>query len=794
MRGCYEACEKYTLPVQRKNLSNMVKEREQLAEAILNHALEIICLLTVEDYIIVKRPDGTRCAFSIRAAEVKSNTCDSTSGCPELSFTLLGMEDKTQRMIAQLANKIIQLWTRKVTCEAVAVHFAKDECEYLQGHGAQSKNSQDTFTIEQPTAPVQRSTEQSYPIRCYIKEEPEEEQPHSSTGRYDAFEKYTLPVQRENLLSLSNMVKEREQLAEAILNHALEIICLLAVEDFIVVKRPDGTRCTFNIRATEVKSSACDSTSGYPELSFTLLGMEDKTQKMITELASKIVQLLTRKGTCEGVAVYFSKDECEYLGKQSKDSQDTCTIEQPTAPVQRSTEQSYPIRCCIKEEPQDGPHYSTEQPTSPVQQSTEQIHHIKCCKVEPDEEPLYPADGTSALPPEFVPGSPERKPLSIVNVHLPFMEAQSTSEFKFISAYNIKLEPGGDSSGDTEDSADEDGTSARPSSAFIPGRPERKPLSTVNVHLPFMEAQTTSGFNFPSSCDNEPGGESSDDTEDSADEESPKVSRSGRKKIHGIVHLIEEEPKESQDSDMSVSEDPFGPTDCTDKDYSMPKTKNKRAWTHKSRSGKTSPPCDVCGKVLSDRRTLKKHLQIHTGQRTYQCSECDKSFSYKSHFNSHIRMHIGERPFPCNQCGRRFIKHQHLVLHQVVHTGEKPYSCPVCGKGFTRQSSVVKHSGIHAEKKPFVCNECGKSYCQYASLVVHQRQHSGEKPFVCKYCEKAFPCKDTMLRHQRAHKGEKPFACPQCNEFFIDKSSLSKHKRKVHAKEPKPALQVKDGI
>ncbi|PIO30013.1 hypothetical protein AB205_0126900, partial [Aquarana catesbeiana] len=593
--GCYEACEKYTLPVQRKNLSNMVKEREQLAEAILNHALEIICLLTVEDYIIVKRPDGTRCAFSIRAAEVKSNTCDSTSGCPELSFTLLGMEDKTQRMIAQLANKIIQLWTRKVTCEAVAVHFAKDECEYLQGHGAQSKNSQDTFTI----------------------------------GRYDAFEKYTLPVQRENLLSLSNMVKEREQLAEAILNHALEIICLLAVE-----------------------------------------------------------------GTCEGVAVYFSKDECEYLGKQSKDSQDTCTIEQPTAPVQRSTEQSYPIRCCIKEEPQDGPHYST--------------------------------DGTSALPPEFVPGSPERKPLSIVNVHLPFMEAQSTSEFKFISTYNIKLEPGGDSSGDTEDSADEDGTSARPSSAFIPGRPERKPLSTVNVHLPFMEAQTTSGFNFPSSCDNEPGGESSDDTEDSADEESPKVSRSGRKKVHSIVHLIEEEPKESQDSDMSVSEDPFGPN-CTDKDedYIPLRTTNKRARTHKSTSGKMSLSCEVCGKVLGSKRTLEKHLQIHTGERPHACDECDKRFSCQSHLDAHMRTHIGERPYKCNQCDRRFFNHQHLVLHQVVHTGEKPYSCPVCGKGFTRQSSVVKHSGIHAEQKPFVCSECGKSYCQYASLVVHQRQHSG---------------------------------------------------------------------
>ncbi|PIO30012.1 hypothetical protein AB205_0126900, partial [Aquarana catesbeiana] len=658
--GCYEACEKYTLPVQRKNLSNMVKEREQLAEAILNHALEIICLLTVEDYIIVKRPDGTRCAFSIRAAEVKSNTCDSTSGCPELSFTLLGMEDKTQRMIAQLANKIIQLWTRKVTCEAVAVHFAKDECEYLQGHGAQSKNSQDTFTI----------------------------------GRYDAFEKYTLPVQRENLLSLSNMVKEREQLAEAILNHALEIICLLAVEDFIVVKRPDGTRCTFNIRATEVKSSACDSTSGghVRVLLFISLRMNVNILGSNLRTARTPVPLNSQQPQCSEVQNKVTPSDVALRRSHKTD---------PIIPLN-----SQPLQC------------------SKVLNKFTTLNAARWNRMK--NLFILLANGTSALPPEFVPGSPERKPLSIVNVHLPFMEAQSTSEFKFISTYNIKLEPGGDSSGDTEDSADEDGTSARPSSAFIPGRPERKPLSTVNVHLPFMEAQTTSGFNFPSSCDNEPGGESSDDTEDSADEESPKVSRSGRKKVHSIVHLIEEEPKESQDSDMSVSEDPFGPN-CTDKDedYIPLRTTNKRARTHKSTSGKMSLSCEVCGKVLGSKRTLEKHLQIHTGERPHACDECDKRFSCQSHLDAHMRTHIGERPYKCNQCDRRFFNHQHLVLHQVVHTGEKPYSCPVCGKGFTRQSSVVKHSGIHAEQKPFVCSECGKSYCQYASLVVHQRQHSG---------------------------------------------------------------------
>ncbi|KAM5145545.1 uncharacterized protein ACMZJ9_012896 [Mantella aurantiaca] len=495
---------------------------------------------------------------------------------------------------------------------------------------------------------------------------------------------------------------EREQLAEAILNHALEIFCLLTVEDFIVVKRPpDGTRSTFSIRATDNIISG--SSSGCPELLFTLLGMEDKTQKMIAELANRIVRLLTREVPvkCEDVAVYFSKDEWEYLeghGARYEKNQDTCIIEQPSAPGHHGTEKSFPVTSHIKQEP--------------------------------DEE-LQPAtDGTSTLPPSgFIPGSPEVKPLlSTVNIHRPFMEAQTSS----------------------------------------------------------------SGYSFISSCDikSEPGDMSSDDTIDSVEEESPQFPSSpDREHAYNITDHIKEEPEESNNLYMSVSGDTMSKDQ--DMDYLPLSTNYKRARTCGIRSEKTSLPCEVCGKVLGRKATLEKHLQIHTGERPFVCNECGQRFSCKSHLTAHERSHSGERPYICNQCGQRFFKQQHLVLHQVVHTGEKPFSCPVCGKGFTRQSSVLKHSSMHAEQKPFVCTECGKSYCQYASLIVHQRQHSGEKPFVCKHCERGFTCKDTMLKHQRAHTGEKPFSCPLCNKCFIDQSTLSKHKRKVHAKDPKPANEPK---
>ncbi len=40
--------------------------------------------------------------------------------------------------------------------------------------------------------------------------------------------------------------------------------------------------------------------------------------------------------------------------------------------------------------------------------------------------------------------------------------------------------------------------------------------------------------------------------------------------------------------------------------------------------------CDVCNKSFSEKRKLKQHAMLHTGERKYQCTVCGVGFVYKS--------------------------------------------------------------------------------------------------------------------------------------------------------------------
>ncbi|XP_075697411.1 uncharacterized protein LOC142663002 [Rhinoderma darwinii] len=168
------------------------------------------------------------------------------------------------------------------------------------------------------------------------------------------------------------------------------------------------------------------------------------------------------------------------------------------------------------------------------------------------------------------------------------------------------------------------------------------------------------------------------------------------------------------------------------------------------------------------------------GGKIFPCSECGKHFKRKSILSMHKRIHRDERPFSCSECEKCYRRKSDLTVHHRRHTGEKPYSCSECGKCFIQKSVLVQHQRIHTGEKPFSCSECGKCFTQNSDLLKHQRSHTGEKPYSCSECGKCFSQKSDLLNHQLIHTGEKPFSCSVCGKCYNHRSALAQHKKRSH--------------
>ncbi|XP_077111815.1 uncharacterized protein LOC143767394 isoform X1 [Ranitomeya variabilis] len=187
--------------------------------------------------------------------------------------------------------------------------------------------------------------------------------------------------------------------------------------------------------------------------------------------------------------------------------------------------------------------------------------------------------------------------------------------------------------------------------------------------------------------------------------------------------------------------------------------------------------CSECGKCFILKSNLVAHERIHTKEKPYSCSECGKCFTQKGTLLYHQRTHTGEKPYSCLECEKCFSCKSHLDAHQRIHTKEKPYACSICGKCFTQKTSLDFHHRTHTGEKPFSCPKCGKCFGDKSYLVVHQRIHTNEKPHSCSECGKCFRNKWDLVRHQRIHAGGKSFSCRECGKCFNDRSTLSSHKR-----------------
>ena len=154
---------------------------------------------------------------------------------------------------------------------------------------------------------------------------------------------------------------------------------------------------------------------------------------------------------------------------------------------------------------------------------------------------------------------------------------------------------------------------------------------------------------------------------------------------------------------------------------------------NETKSGNNILPnqCELCGKILSCKKNLKKHLKLHSNIRNYICKICNKSYKRSDHLKRHMITHDSEpNYFECEFCFKRFNLNYHLTSHlQNVHGHKKrkEYKCPDCDLYFQKKSKLFLHlKDFHNsifDKIPCYYPYCNNSYFSEQKLNDHIRKY-----------------------------------------------------------------------
>ncbi|XP_072279771.1 oocyte zinc finger protein XlCOF7.1-like [Pyxicephalus adspersus] len=166
----------------------MTKSRGHMTEKILNLTLEIMYLLTGEDYIVVKTSGDHVTPRSPHCVSGGLNRSQSPNMEPPPPCRRL---EKNDKRILEVLQKMMELLTGEVPirCQDVTVYFSMEEWEYLEGHkdlykdvmmeDHQTLTSPDDDNVEKTSEGCSISFSHYDTIDYYVPEDSPEENPMS---------------------------------------------------------------------------------------------------------------------------------------------------------------------------------------------------------------------------------------------------------------------------------------------------------------------------------------------------------------------------------------------------------------------------------------------------------------------------------------------------------------------------------------------------------------------------------------------------------------------------------------
>ena len=236
-----------------------------------------------------------------------------------------------------------------------------------------------------------------------------------------------------------------------------------------------------------------------------------------------------------------------------------------------------------------------------------------------------------------------------------------------------------------------------------------------------------------------------------------------------------------------------------------------------------------CKYSYSTRYDLKRHMEVHRGNKSHKCKTCGLGFTKKRNLEIHQTTHSEDRLLiPCKDCGKTFSHAQRLLVHSYIHLNADRFKCDQCNYTCRDRHRLMKHKQTHergdgnppkqpAEKSsgdkdiditsitkwldpkildmmgkprssssPFKCKHCTAarefkhiySFLKHTRLM-HPEENVVDKPYKCDICHNHFKTHHKLALHLPTHSDIKSFACPECDKKFKNTVHLNAHK-KIH--------------
>lgn len=147
------------------------------------------------------------------------------------------------------------------------------------------------------------------------------------------------------------------------------------------------------------------------------------------------------------------------------------------------------------------------------------------------------------------------------------------------------------------------------------------------------------------------------------------------------------------------------------------------SFSTRNQPGKIKYVCPECGKTFHRQNGLTLHMKSHRRKKAIECRR-KKLLKVQKILRPEK---LSEKPiqgFSCEICGKLLLSRDTLRVHYNVHAGERPYSCSFCGRGFTQKGNLNSHERIHRGERPYVCTTCGKGFTQKGNMTKHLAIHN----------------------------------------------------------------------